>query len=362
MKLLFLGDFYFDYDHIPKDFMTICDYCSNNGYKTVVNFEATIGDSGTRIIKRGPNLKHSRVVLDALKSLSVQAVCLANNHTMDFGGSALLESINLLREAGIPYVGAGETLDEAIKPLHIKENNEHIIIQNFGWNIEETIYAEKSKPGCAPLDRQLIPKLTKELREQYPSAIIIDVFHWGFEFNTYPMPIDIHLAHQCIDNGADLIIGHHPHVIQPIEQWHGKEIFYSLGNFYFSSRRDTYTRQFKNEPVENMCDYGLGVIFDTEKKAYDCIQFRYNQGQSKILDEVLFLNNMTGIEWNSKDYYQMAMKHSSGINPILGLDDRQNQRNLKKLFFRYSVAKKIGFLKKSNIGKRIYYFLKEKSK
>ena len=82
----------------------------------------------------------------------------------------------------------------------------------------------------------MIPKGINAIKKEYPNVKIATIFHWGFEYNTVPMPLDIKFSHSCIEAGADLIIGHHPHVMQPMEKWRGKEIYYSLGNFYFSSR------------------------------------------------------------------------------------------------------------------------------
>ena len=360
MKLLFLGDFYYDYDYISEDIMVISEYLKEKQYNVILNYEAAPGRGGKPITKRGPNLRHSDVSIDVLKMLSVKGVCLANNHAMDYGQEALIDGIKILDEANILHVGAGANKKNAIDPMRLVCDGQEILISNFGWDVEETVYATDDNPGCSPINHNLVVAHTKQLRRDNPTAIIINVFHWGFEFNTRPMPYDIDFAHKCIDEGADLIIGHHPHVVQSKETYQGKEIYYSLGNFYFSSRRDSFTKTFASDAHENMCDYGIGVVFDTMQRTSELIQIEYiSQIKQSILSEnITCINDITGKNWLSSDYSEEAKKHSEGINPILGVDEEENRKKLKKLFFRYSVAKKLSFLKQNKAGAAFYKLLK----
>ena len=107
MKLLFLGDFYFDYEYIPDEINVLSEYILSKGYSTVLNLEGALGNKGSAISKRGPNLRHSLKTIDVLKLLNTKCVCLANNHAMDYGGEALEDGLSLLRDASISYVGAG---------------------------------------------------------------------------------------------------------------------------------------------------------------------------------------------------------------------------------------------------------------
>ena len=361
MKFLFLGDFYYDYSYIAKDIKEIEKYIAQTGCEVILNLEGAPGDGGQPIEKRGPNLRQSPIIIDVLKHLSVKSVCLANNHSMDYGYEALKDGLAKLDKTGILHAGAGKNNVIASEPIQINDDGKKVIIQNYGWDVEETVYATSDSPGCAPMDHEYIIKRTKELRGKNPDSCIINIFHWGFEFNTLPMPVDINLAHKCVDAGADLIIGHHPHVVQPVEEYCGKPIFYSLGNFYFSSRRDTFTRRFENEKYENMCDYGIGVIYDTEEEKCECIQIEYKRFKkvSTISENVTCLKNITGINWQSEDYIKKAKLHSSGTNPILGLDNEYNTREIKKLYFKYAVSKKLSFLKNNKFGSRVYGFLKK---
>ncbi|MBR3628302.1 MAG: CapA family protein, partial [Elusimicrobia bacterium] len=110
MKLLFLGDFFFDYDIIPNDFLLLCDFIKRNNYYVILNLETTFGNKGNPINKRGVHLRGSYNLIEVLKQLNVIAVCLANNHCMDFGYEALEELIINLKKENILFVGAGKNL------------------------------------------------------------------------------------------------------------------------------------------------------------------------------------------------------------------------------------------------------------
>lgn len=361
MKLLFLGDFFFDSERVPDDLEHIAEFIRENDYKVILNLEGALQKTGKPIKKRGANLVHSSSVYDALERLNVVAVCLANNHMMDYGGSSLQIGLDELRKHKINCVGAGMNKDEANEALKLVLDGREVYIQNFGWDVEETVYATDKKAGCAALVSDEVILKTKEIRRSSPNAHIINCFHWGFEFNTLPMPVDIQFAHDCIDSGCNLIIGHHPHVIQPKEEWDGKEIFYSLGNFYFSSRRSNFTVSFPNDSVPNMCDYGLAVEYDLDTQETSCFNVYYdrNLGQTLLFKEVQLIDNITGVDYRSDEYIAQAKKHASNVNPILGLSAKQNQKMIKKLYFKYWIAGRIRFIRKNPIGDRIYVALKK---
>lgn len=362
MKILFLGDFFFDYESMPEDLESIAKYIEENDYYVVLNLESPLSNDGPQIKKRGPHLASTVYALEVLKRLRVIAVCLANNHMMDYGAGALYKTIELLDEAGILHVGAGSNLEDAIKAKKLQLCGKDIIIQNFGWDVEETIYATENSAGCAPRDENQILKQTADIRSENPQAVIITCMHWGFECNTLPMPADIQLGHDVIDAGSDLIIGHHPHVIQPVEKWNDKEIFYSLGNFYFASERDGFTTHFENEAVENMCDYGAYVVLEIEnmKTEKGLIYYNKEDGKSRLQkDEQNIIKDITGVKWTEKEYYEEAVAHKHNITPILGINVEENKKIIEKLYKKYSIAKKIGFIKKCYLGRILFSIAKK---
>ena len=169
------------------------------------------------------------------QELGLDLVTLANNHALDFGMDALLDTCDTLDQAGIYHVGAGRNLEEACKPVIITEKGESIgflgasrVIPVGSWN------ASASKPGMlTTYDPSLLLEQIDHLKETCDYVVVY--VHWGIEKKDRPEEYQRSLGKQYIDAGADLVIGSHPHVLQGIEYYKGKPIFYSLGNFVFGS-------------------------------------------------------------------------------------------------------------------------------
>jgi len=163
---------------------------------------------------------------------------LANNHIMDYGPTGLHDTITALKENNVSYVGAGENIDKASQPLYYKVNNVTIAILSF---YDNTIFpfdpttqvqaATDSHPGYAPMDWDLIKKSIATARNN--SDLVVVCFHYGVEYSLWHDESQEEVSRKSIDEGADLIIGNHPHVTQEIEMYKGKLIFYSLGNTVF---------------------------------------------------------------------------------------------------------------------------------
>jgi poly-gamma-glutamate synthesis protein (capsule biosynthesis protein) len=195
----------------------------------MVNLENPITNSLDTVPKEFNFRMHPKYV-DALRRGSIDVVNLANNHTFDFGTAGLFETMRILDSVGIPYVGAGTNLDDSRQPLIYTLKGMRIGFLGFHgrgavWN------ATPSKPGVAPRTEKVILKDVAKLRPLVDFLVVN--FHWGTELAETPDRGQILLAHQTIDAGADLIVGHHPHVLQGIEEYRGKVIAYSLGNFVF---------------------------------------------------------------------------------------------------------------------------------
>lgn len=158
-QILVVGDFYYDYNEISQDIYEISKWIKDNNYKVILNLEAPLVDSEYKCKKRGPNLSQSPISVDVLKKLNVVGVSLANNHIMDYGDEGLIRTIEILDKNKIMHTGAGKTIEDAIKPMNISLNGEKIQFFNFGWDVEETIGADKSHAGCALIDKNLIESL-----------------------------------------------------------------------------------------------------------------------------------------------------------------------------------------------------------
>ncbi len=208
-----------------------------NADAVVVNLEDPLTTSSNNLKQTVP-LKANPIYTHILKDNNVVVTCLANNHIMDYGNTGLTDTINALKTNGINYTGAGENLDQATQPVYLNIKGRKIAILNFMDNSSFTEFlpsempaATINGPGYAPADWNIIKQRIDESKNN--SDVTVVVFHYGNEYSTTPNPSQIDLSHKCIDEGADMVIGSHPHVIQEIESYKGKPIFYSLGNFVF---------------------------------------------------------------------------------------------------------------------------------
>lgn len=336
-KLLFLGDLYYDYEYVAEDITDISKWIGDNNYYTILNLEGCIDcGRGNPIEKRGPNLKSNSNVVEVLKSLNVIGVCLSNNHIMDYGVELLQSTCATLRDEEILYAGAGEDLNAALAPMRLQLPFEDIIVLNYGWDIEETVYATSDSAGCAPRDEDIILEQIA-LAKKHTSKVIV-CMHWGFEYNRLPMPYDIDLAHKMVDAGADLIIGHHPHCVQAKEIYKGVRIYYSLGNFYFASRRKKFSIRYK-ESIANQADFGLavGVNLSTGEFEEYLVEYAVDKDKSTIGHRQGVLEDISGVDYCSAAYLRQVKNRKRNINPVLTRNGVENKKKLQRLFLYYSL-------------------------
>jgi len=170
-----------------------------------------------------------------IKEMGVDIVTLANNHILDYGEEGLLDSCAVLEKEGIPYVGAGENLERAKKLETITVGN-----RTIGFLGTSRVYMDGSwaagpnHPGVfSTYDSRQAVAAIKEARELCDYLVVY--VHWGVERETTPKEYQRTMGREYIDAGADLVIGSHPHVLQPVEYYNDKPIVYSLGNFVFGS-------------------------------------------------------------------------------------------------------------------------------
>lgn len=171
--------------------------------------------------------------IELLKYADINGVSLANNHACDYGKSALLYTVKNLISNGISITGAGETIGAAHMPAVIEKNDINIAIMAYTSIAYDDSFAGENSPGVARARIDLIAEDIEQFKEFYKFVIVS--IHWGDEYSDYPNRKQINLAHQIIDNGADAIIGHHPHIFQGVEIYKNKPVFYSIGNFIFGS-------------------------------------------------------------------------------------------------------------------------------
>jgi poly-gamma-glutamate capsule biosynthesis protein CapA/YwtB (metallophosphatase superfamily) len=172
--------------------------------------------------------------IDGLTFAGFDVMSVANNHLYDWGPKALVDTLKRLREAGIKPVGAGAEDREAHYPTLVEVEGVKLAFLAYVDVDPKVAAAGPQKPGVAWLDPE---RVLADIRFARPLAdVVIVSLHWGIEYMTRPEPEQVELAHQMIDAGADLVVGGHPHVVQPLEEYQGRWIAYSLGNFVFDQK------------------------------------------------------------------------------------------------------------------------------
>jgi poly-gamma-glutamate synthesis protein (capsule biosynthesis protein) len=212
------------------------------------------GSSGFRgTVRKDPHNRKS------IANAGYSVISLASNHSADWGYDALLDCIDNLRAEGVTAIGAGKNISEARQPAIVERNGKRIAFLSYCSVAPEGYYAASNKPGCAPMraiahfealeyDQPGTPARTMTFPVQADlEALLQDVraakaqadyvavsLHWGIHIMRAVIadyqPV---VAHAIIDAGADIIFGHHPHILKAVEVYQGKAIFYSLGNFAF---------------------------------------------------------------------------------------------------------------------------------
>ncbi|SDC20709.1 poly-gamma-glutamate synthesis protein (capsule biosynthesis protein) [Paenibacillus sp. UNCCL117] len=201
---------------------------------TVANLETPITLRGDAQSKEYV-YRSSPLALPELKKAGVDLVNLANNHSMDYGEVGLVDTLDHLDEQGILRVGGGRTAEEAYKHVVVERQGMKVAFLGFTRVLPETSWiATAKKPGLAAAHTS---KATLEAvaNARKEADLVVVIAHWGEERKSHPVSIQTDLAHQFIDAGADLVIASHPHVPQGFEQYKGKWVAYSLGNFIFTT-------------------------------------------------------------------------------------------------------------------------------
>ncbi|MHB8158645.1 MAG: CapA family protein [Desulfocucumaceae bacterium] len=199
----------------------------------ICNLEAPYGTKGKAFDKKFTFLVPPRLA-EGLKSAGFNAVAMANNHMMDYGPEPLKATLILLDSLGIAHSGAGMNLAEARKPAVIERNGVKTAFLSYSRVFPVQFWATAKKAGTAPAYESYIKEDIKRSKEL--ADIVVVSFHWGAELMDTTKLYQRTLAHFCIDQGADLVLGHHPHILQGMELYRDKLIAYSLGNFAFGSR------------------------------------------------------------------------------------------------------------------------------
>lgn len=277
---------------------------------TVVNLEGPI------VVNAGTSDKQSFVgnsrFLDYLFELGITHAHVANNHILEHGPQAFRDTLAVLKRAGIETIG--ELVDN--RPRVAISQCNGLIIGLAGYNAIHDI----ANPGCyAKLSEQSVANILRS-QEMEKADIRILVLHWGNEYIHIPSWDQIHFARNAIDQGAHLVVGHHPHVIQPFEEYNNGLICYSLGNFLFDM---IWSRSVRTGAIlecevmkngidfwhANACRYDASYFVTLTSSAWLKSRLRASTLQMKALE-------IKG-EAYYKKMYSKQLKHQRFFNRIL---------------------------------------------
>lgn len=236
-----------------NNFRLIKDYIKNTDL-SIANLETTINEN--KKISAYPSFNSPDAILDALKDTGFDIISTINNHSLDTGESGIPSTINEIKERGLNYVGT--RLNEIDARFITKEINDiKIGISSFSYADEKTsnsylngIPSGKSRNLLNTIDQYSVDKsfetIKKEidLMKQNGCELIVLNIHWGEEYNQTPSNYQKQLAKLLINEGVDIILGSHPHVVQPVETivsddgLHSGVVFYSLGNIISNQQEE----------------------------------------------------------------------------------------------------------------------------
>ncbi len=176
-----------------------------------------------------------------LRLAGIDGVSQANNHSMNFGASGMRDTLAALDATGIRHFGIGETLDQACEPAIFDVRGTRVAFLGYDGITGDTNGATGDSPGTAPLSFE---RLSQDIAAATKRAdIVIPFIHWGVEYTLTPTGEQRSLARRAIDAGATMVVGSHPHWVQGIEEYRGRPIVYSLGNFVFDQDWSPETKQ-----------------------------------------------------------------------------------------------------------------------
>lgn len=202
----------------------------------VVNSEFAVSNRGKPIEGKKYTFRAKPERLNIYHEMGVDLALLANNHVYDYGKEAFLDMFDAFDSVGIPYIGAGHNLEEAMKPYNVVINGFKVAIIN-GSRAEKyrlTPGATASEPGIfLCYDTTNMVNAIRKAKEE--NDIVIAVIHFGKELSHDLEKEQVESARLYIGSGADMVVGHHAHMLQGVEFYKDKPIIYNLGNFIFNA-------------------------------------------------------------------------------------------------------------------------------
>jgi hypothetical protein len=281
MRVLCIGDVAIS-ENISPSWLPPGDITPGDEMRILFNWELPLGKTINPTPRTsGPRLLSHPNSVNTIRKWAPAYAALATNHIVDAGEEGLSGTIAALHQAGFQTVGAGLSVDEIKKPLLWETSEGRLAVINWVFPETHPDWEVVPGPNCWPgLEGARVT--IRSLKDQADWVLII--VHWSDELFPYPRLEDRLIAHQLIDMGASVVIGHHPHVVRGIEIIGSSPVFYSLGNFYFSNISDGQGRWVNHEAPRNREGLGIQFYFHRgEQPEYDILSF-WHTGERVVLD------------------------------------------------------------------------------
>ncbi|MCH5275010.1 MAG: CapA family protein [Lachnospiraceae bacterium] len=249
---------------------------------SMINHEYPVSTRGTALEGKYYTFRADPEREIILQQMGIDIVSLANNHIYDFGADAFYDTLEALKQADLPYVGAGADMEEASRPVYFVAGGIKIgfVSANRSEKYIFTPEAGENSPGVVRMyDTEMMNNIIKEASGQ--CDYLIAYVHWGTEDSKYYETYQTEIAEEFFTSGADAIIGSHPHVLQGIEYVDGKPVVYSLGDFWFNRETKYTTIVTLKITIDGFAELS---VLPCIQKGYETHYISDESGQTKFYD------------------------------------------------------------------------------
>ncbi|EEL84595.1 Capsule biosynthesis protein capA [Bacillus cereus AH1272] len=320
-------------DHHGTDyvFRHVSPYLKSSDYVSG-NFEHPVlleGKKNYQKLDKNIHLGAKKEAVQAVKDAGFTVLNLANNHMTDYGAKGTLDTLKAFKEADLDHVGAGENLKDAKHVVYQDVNGVRVATLGFTYAFVPGSIATKKQPGVLSMNPDvLFEQISKAKDPKKGKADLVVVnTHWGQEYDNEPSPRQEALAKAMIDAGADIIVGHHPHVLQSFDVYKQGVIFYSLGNFVFDQG---WTRTKDSALVQyHLRNNGTAIL--------DVIPLNIQEGTPKPVTSTLDKNRVyrqltkdtsNSALWSKKDNkLEITLNHKHVVENMKKRENQKHQNN-----------------------------------
>lgn len=223
------------------------DYLFEKTKNSISSADIAFGNLETPVSTRGENqgsiysFRTDPKALSGVRNAGFDVLSVANNHAFDWGPLAFQDTLLNLQKHDITPIGGGKDFSDSHTPRILSVGKLKIAYLGYSQFAWPAISDETAEPAVNGIDVIQMKKDIEKARAMGAEVIVISM-HWGDEYEVHANEYQKYIAHTLIDSGANLIIGHHPHVVEEVEKYHGGLIAYSLGNFIFDQNFSPETR------------------------------------------------------------------------------------------------------------------------